>query len=122
MTRAQLRHQEYADARRSPAPAFRVGDKVWFNAKNVITRRPKRKLDYRRLEPFTITKVVSPWAYELELPSRMRIHPVQHVSLLNPAYEDPLPGQVISLLLLINIDNEPEYYIKEILDSHTQYN
>ena len=59
MARAQHRHQEYADARRSPAPSFHIGDKVWFNAKNVITRRLSRKLDHRRLGPYAITKVVS---------------------------------------------------------------
>ena len=30
--RAQHRQQEYADSKRQPAPAFKVGDKVWFNA------------------------------------------------------------------------------------------
>ena len=28
----QHRQQEYADSKRRLAPAFKVGDKVWFNA------------------------------------------------------------------------------------------
>ena len=34
---AQHRQQEYADGRHRPAPAFKEGDKVWFNAQNVTT-------------------------------------------------------------------------------------
>jgi hypothetical protein len=44
---------------------------------------------------------VSPYAYELELPVSMRIHPVQSVSLLDPAVEDPLAGQVVPPPLLL---------------------
>jgi transposase InsO family protein len=33
---AQHRHQEQADKKRSPAPAFKVGDKVWFNTQNIM--------------------------------------------------------------------------------------
>ena len=55
---AQHHQQEYADSKRQPAPAFKVGDKVWFNAQNVTTQRPSRKLDHRRLGPYEILKVV----------------------------------------------------------------
>ena len=34
---AQYRQQEYTDNRCQPAPIFKVGDKVWFNAQNVTT-------------------------------------------------------------------------------------
>ena len=34
---AQHRQQEYADSKRRLAPAFKVGDKVWFNTQNVTT-------------------------------------------------------------------------------------
>src|SRR5690606_32326191 len=45
MVRAQARYQETGDTRRSPAPNFRINDLVWLNAKNIITRRPRRKID-----------------------------------------------------------------------------
>ena len=63
--RAQHRQQEYADSKRQPAPAFKVGDKVWFNEQNVTTQRPSRKLDHHRLRSYEIIKVVSPYAYKL---------------------------------------------------------
>ena len=67
--RAQHWQQEYADSKRQPAPAFKVGDKVWFNAQNVTTKRPSHKLDHRRLGPYEILKVVSPYAYKLQFPA-----------------------------------------------------
>jgi hypothetical protein len=40
MTFTQDRQQEYADKHRLPAPAYRAGDLVWLNAKNLRTNRP----------------------------------------------------------------------------------
>src|SRR3954447_6949062 len=117
MHRAQLRHQEYADASRTPAPILKVGNKVWLNAKNIITRRPSRKLDHRRLRPFPISKVISPWAYELELPHDMKIHPVQHVSLLDPAHDDPLPEQINPSPPSVEVNEKLEYHVESVLDS-----
>ena len=72
--RAQHQHQEQADRRRAPAPAFRIGDRVWFNAQNITTQRPSRKLDHRRIGPYGITKVVSPYAYEIDFPATVKYH------------------------------------------------
>ena len=91
--RAQHRQQEYADGKRQPAPIFKVGDKLWFNAQNINTQRPSRKLDHRRIGPYEIIKVISPYAYKLHFPASVKHHLVQHISLLDPAGNDPLPGQ-----------------------------
>lgn len=122
INRAQLRHEEAANRRRAPAPPFKIGDLVWFNAQNIKTARPSRKLDYRRQGPFAIVKVVSPHAYELDFPDTMKIHRVQNVSLLDPASDDPLPGQVIPPPPPIIVDGEPEYHVEEILDSRLTRN
>ena len=74
--RAQHRHQEYADSKHRPALAFKVGNKVWFNAQNVTTQHPSRKLDHYRLNPYKIIKVVSPYAYKLQFPATVQYHPV----------------------------------------------
>ena len=72
--RAQHRHQEQANRRRAPAPAFRIGDKVWFNAQNITTQRPSRKLDHCRIGPYRIAKIVSPYAYEINFPATVQYH------------------------------------------------
>ena len=80
---AQHRQQEYADGRRQPARIFKVGDKVWFNAQNVTTQRPSRKLDHGHIGPYEIIKVISPYAYKLQFPASVKHYLVQHVSVLD---------------------------------------
>jgi hypothetical protein len=63
--RAKHRYSEGADRRRTLAPAFKKGDRVWLNTTNIVTGHPNRKLDHRRIAPYKIVKVVSPWAYKL---------------------------------------------------------
>jgi hypothetical protein len=62
MHRAQLRHQENADAHRLPAPRYQVGDLVWIDGRNWETRRPAHKQDNKRHGPFQITDIISPQA------------------------------------------------------------
>ena len=35
---------------------FSVGDKVWLSSVNISTQCPSKKLDWKRLGPFTITE------------------------------------------------------------------
>ena len=39
-------------------------------------KRPTEKLDHKYFGPFVVKRKVGQWAYELELPPRMSIHPV----------------------------------------------
>jgi transposase InsO family protein len=117
MHRAQLRYQENADEHRIPAPDYQEGDLVWLNARNWKTRRPSAKLDHRRHGPFRIIRRISPHAYRLELHDSMQVHPVFHVSLLEPAAQDPLPGQRQPPPPPVEIDGEQEWFVDSILDS-----
>src|SRR5260221_13673573 len=49
----------YYDRQRSPAPAYKVGTKVWLNAQNYMTTCLTKKLDHKWLSPFEIKKVIS---------------------------------------------------------------
>ena len=79
---AQESYKASADKFRNEAPTFKIGDKVRLLRRNIKTKRPCDKLDYRRLGPFIIQKQINPVAYRLELPVAMKVHPVFHVSLL----------------------------------------
>jgi len=115
MAAAAQKQEESANKTRTPAPIYRVGDKVWLDLRNYTTTRPKKNLDARHAK-YTVSEVLSPVSVRLTGIPR-DIHPVFHTDLLRPASQDPLPGQETD-------DNQPgpvliesheEYYVDEIL-------
>ena len=52
----------------------------------------------------------------------MKIHPVLNVSLLEPAAQDPLPGQHIEPPPPVIVDGEKAWEVEEVLDSRLYYN
>ena len=115
---AQELQQEQADKHRLPAPALRVGDRVWLSTRNIRTTRPSKKLDQRRMGPYSIKAIVGPRAYRLDLPLNLKIHPVFHVNLLEPmAYDSPIPGHIIPEPPPVEIEGSPEWEVAEVLDS-----
>lgn len=118
---AQDRQETNANSRRIPAPLYKVCDQVWLNAKNIQTTRPSRKLDWKRLGRFKVKAVISPYAYELDLPPTMKIHPVFHVSKLEPCANDPLPGHVPPPAPPVMVDGDEEWEVDDLLDSRLRY-
>ena len=116
---AQLYQKRYYDQHTKEIPSFHVGDSVWLLRKNISTIRPSQKLKVRRLGPFKISKVVgeSKLAYRLELPPHFKIHPVFHVSLLEPYKENTIPGRKQPPPPPITINDNLEYVVHQILDS-----
>jgi hypothetical protein len=77
---AQARRTRYVGSKEM---VFEVGDKVWLSARHIQTARSSKMLDYKRLGPFKMTKVIKRNAYRLELPNSMEVHNGFHVSLLD---------------------------------------
>jgi hypothetical protein len=124
---AQAAHAEQANRRHYPDPVLEVGDRVWLHRKHVKTTQPSGKLDYKLIGLYTILEKVGSRAYTLDLPHSIQLHPVFHISLLEPAEpnSEPIPGHIQLLLLPVIIDNEEEWEREQIVDSHhhrTSYN
>ena len=81
---AQARQKRYADLHRRPE-LYQVGDLVWLETKELKLLEHQRralKLAAQFIGPFEIIRVINPNAYELRLPSSLRIHPVINISRL----------------------------------------
>jgi Chromo (CHRromatin Organisation MOdifier) domain/Integrase core domain len=115
---AQKRYQHYADLKRTPAPDFEIGSQAYVKAQFFRTTRPSKKLSEKNLGPFEVIARVGSHSYTLRLPDSMRaIHPVFHVSQLEPATPNSIPNRVQPPPPPVTIDREQEFEISEILDS-----
>jgi len=71
---------------------FKQGDQVWLDARNLTLPYQSNKLAPRRQGPFRIKRIISPIAFQLDLPPSWRIHDVFHASLLTSFRETPAHG------------------------------
>ena len=84
---------KYYDQKRTPAPYYQPGDRVYVDASDIQMTQPSKKLSHRRLGPFPVVCKVSNSSYCLRLPPSMsRLHPVFNTVKLTLAPEDPVPG------------------------------
>ena len=106
-----------ANQRRRAAENLVVGQKVWLLRRHITTTRPSTKLDVRRLGPFEILEQIGSSAFRLKLPSAIKIHPVFHVSLLEPHVANPFSDRVVDPLPALQVDGVEEFEVHEILHS-----
>jgi hypothetical protein len=114
---AQESYKKYADTHRMAPPTLNIGDKVWLLSKNVNTTRPSKKLDYTKLGPYEILQQIGSVAYKLNLPTTTDIHPVFHVSLLEPYISNTIPDRIPKPPPPVIINNDQEYEVETVLDS-----
>ena len=120
---AKERQAFFANRSRQEHPKFAVGDEVMLDRRFVTTLRPSRKLDQKHLGPFPIKRIVhNGHAYELDLPSSIKIHPVFHPWLLHPRSKAvPYPGQKVDKQPPIQIEREgntvEEFEVKDVIGS-----
>ena len=117
LEQAAIDMKRFYDRFRSKAPEFQVGQKVLLDNADLAINRPSRKLAERRSGPFPIVEKIGTHAYKLKLPVQWKtVHPVFHVSKLEPYHEDPDSPNFTSPPPDI-IEGEPEWEVEKILDS-----
>jgi len=118
MKEAQMAQTEQGNKARHPDPIMEPGDRVWLKRKNIRTTRPLNKLDHKQIRPYTILEKVGSHAYKLDLPASVKLHPVFHISLLEPtASTEPIPGHHQPPPPPIIIEAQQEWEVEQILDS-----
>ena len=118
ITIAQTHYKEQADRKHIPPPDFPVGSEVFVLAKHIKSTRPTKKFSEKYLGPFKIIAHPSSLSYKLQLPKYLsRVHPVFHVSQLEPVTPNPIPNRTQSPPPPIEVEGEEEFEIAEVLDS-----
>jgi len=115
---AQRRYQGSVDAKCSPAPNIQLGDLVFVLAKFIRTTRPSKKLSKKFLGPFEVIGKASSQSYQIKLPAHLRsIHPVFHVSQLEPSTPSIIEGRHNPPPPPIEVKGNLEYEIAWVLDA-----
>ena len=119
LKQARNKQEKFANQHRIKAPEFKVNDKVWINS-SLILRNKNKKLKPRKLGPYKIIEKVSPVTYKIDFPKNIRIHPIIHVSELEPYYKDNFKRKKEPPPPII-VNDEEEYEVEEILDKRKHY-
>ena len=102
-----------ANRYRKEAPSFNIGDKVYLSTRNLrIKKGLTKKLDQTRIGPFRIKSAKGRNAFELELPTDARVHPVFNVQLLEPAD----PDTPVQTTMQHESYEETEFEVESIVD------
>ena len=118
MAATQLWYQGTADAHQLPALEFPIGSWAFVKAQFFHTTCPSKKLADKFLGPYDVIAQPSTHSVTLRLLDSLHaIHPVFHVSMLDPATPNMIPDQVQPHPPPVFVDSEPEFEIAEILNS-----
>jgi hypothetical protein len=109
---AQQRQKAYADTKRREV-IFKKSDLVLLSTANLhIKKGSTRKLLPRFMGPFSVIKEINKVAMRLDLPKKLRMHNVFHVSLLRPYIEGKSPRSPPIPMVL---DGEHEFVVEKIV-------
>ncbi|MBW0491351.1 hypothetical protein O181_031066 [Austropuccinia psidii MF-1] len=112
------RFQKFEYSNRSIPPDFQPGNKVWLASKKTKTTRPTKRLSERWLGPFEVLKKIGSHAYHLNFPFQWKsVHPVFHVSLLEPVKQSSIPNCNQSLPPPDLVEEQEECKVAQVLDS-----
>ena len=114
----QKQYSVSTDKRWTPPPDFKIGDKVFIKSDKIHTTRPSKKFTEKFLGPFELLAQVGSVSFTLHLPNSMcGIHPVFHVSMLEPSAPNEFLNRIETPPSPVIIDGEMEFKISEVLNS-----
>ncbi len=97
---------------------FKINDKVFLNAKNIISIKSFKKLNYKYYDSYTINESISKISYKLNFSSIMKnIHNVFHVFLLK--LENDKNDETSSFIW---IKDEKQWKIEKVVDKRIKNN
>jgi len=107
---AQQHYQKSADVQCSPAPDFKVGDRVFVKAQFFWTTRPLKKLSEKYLGPYEIIAQPGTLSFTLRLPESMcSVHSVFYVSMLELTTSNTFSKRIQPASALVIIDPQRRY-------------
>jgi len=106
---------KYYNIKRMKGLSFKKGGKIYLLCKNIIIKRPSDKLNFKKLGPFIIVQKILENDYKLSLSKTMRIHPIFHIFLFEPA-----PKSVRLQEERIEIAPDQEYEVEAIFNERRQ--
>ena len=83
--------KRYYNLKISKGLDLKGGDKVQLLHKNILSRRPSKKLNHVKLGPFKIKKKITEINYKLNLLAKIKIYLVQHIAMLKLVYREHKP-------------------------------
>ena len=96
--------------------AFKVGDKVWLQAKEIKIHIPSQKLGLKQLGPFEVMEVISEVDYRLKLPPVLKLHDVFHIDCLSPYQGNEVNGLLPPPPQPVGVEGEEEYEVDHVRD------
>ena len=114
--RATERARRGANQRRTPAPEYQVGQRVWLSTADLPLQATSGKLSSRYIGPYEIERIINPVTVRLKLPmSLQRVHPAFHVSKIKPYSSSPLVPPPPAPPPPQMVDGHPQWLVRRLL-------
>ena len=104
--------KKYYNQKRLKGLTFSEKSMVYLATKNIITKKPSKKLDYKYLGLYKVIKRILENNYQLDLPLKGRIYPIFYIFLL----EDVINVKLISIGRNDVKVNEKKYKAEKVFD------